>query len=119
MIPTVAATATAAKMAGSDGKVGQLRNAVTASRYSAAHQNSGDAANQTEHYRFNKELFHDVACATAHRHAYADFVGAFRDGDEHDVHDSNSADNQGNQRDNQEQVGHDMAGRGKRFGDFG
>ena len=54
----------------------------------------------------------------AHRHARADFTGPFGYTHQHDVHDSNAADNQRDTRNRAEQSGHDVGrGRGS-IGDF-
>ena len=53
-----------------------------------------DAAEQRHGGRFDEELQQDVVAARAERLADADFAGALGDGDEHDVHDDDAADDQ-------------------------
>ena len=54
----------------------------------------------------------------AHGHARADLTRPLRYTDQHDVHDSNAADNERDTRDRAEQSGHDIGrGRGS-LGDF-
>ena len=59
-----------------------------------AEREAHDAAHDAKDCRFEEELEQDVATAGANCFANTDFAGAFRDGDEHDVHDANAADNE-------------------------
>ncbi len=49
----------------------------------------------------------DVAGGGADGFADADFVGAFGDGDEHDVHDADAADDEGDASDERKDAGDD------------
>lgn len=55
-----------------------------------AHQ----AADNAEDEGFEEELKKDVAGACANRFADTDFAGALRNGDEHNIHDANAADDE-------------------------
>ena len=101
MIPTVAATADSGEDGWQRRQSRPVKKGRDSHRYSATYQNSGDSASQTEStIASTKNCFMMSPGATAHRHAYADLVRSFRHGNKHDVHDSNSAHHQGNQRDN-------------------
>ena len=53
------------------------------------------AADQGEGDRLDQELHQDVLPAGAHRLAHADLAGALGHRDQHDVHDADAADQQG------------------------
>ena len=57
--------------------------------------------------------------AGADGHAQADLAGALGDGDEHDVHDADAADDERNRRDAQQQCAHQARGRSERLHHFG
>ena len=54
-------------------------------------RNSHDAANQAHHHGLSKKLALHVALSCANGHADADFPRALTHGNQHDIHDSNSA----------------------------
>src|SRR5258708_268009 len=64
-----------------------------------AAQNPNSAADHRDRRRFNQELKQNVAAARAQSFAHADFAGPLGHGNEHDIHDDNSADDQGNRSD--------------------
>ncbi len=68
-----------------------------------AHETTNDAEDE----RFEEELEHDVAGAGADGFADADFAGALRNGDEHDIHNANTADNEGNACNERKHAGDD------------
>src|SRR5438093_5846994 len=77
---------------------------------SEADQDSKGPTQSREKHRLDQELHQDVAPPGADRLADADLAGAFRDGDQHDVHDPDAADDQGNAGDRAQHQGED-AGR--------
>ena len=70
-----------------------------------------DEAHETTNYaknnRFEEELEKDIAAAGAYGFADADFASTLRDGDEHDVHNANAADDERDASNQGEHVGHD------------
>lgn len=54
-----------------------------------------DAAHDGENERFKEELEENIAAACANGFSDADFVSAFRNGNEHDVHDADTSDDEG------------------------
>ena len=66
-----------------------------------AHETADDAQNEG----FKEELEHDVAGAGADGFADADFASAFRDGNEHDVHDADTTDDERDASDEREHAG--------------
>ena len=68
-----------------------------------AHETTDDAEDE----RFEEELEHDVAGAGADGFADADFAGALRNGDEHDVHNANTTDDEGNACNERKHAGND------------
>ena len=67
-----------------------------------AGDDADDAAGKRHGGRFDEELQQDVVTAGAERLAHADFARPLGDGDEHDVHDDDAADDERNAGD-----GHD------------
>ena len=61
------------------------------------HQQTGKTAAEREDARVDQELQHDAALARADGAADADLLRAFGDGGEHDVHDADTAHQQGNE----------------------
>ena len=61
-------------------------------------QHSEGAADCGHHHSFDQKLRQDVFAARAHGFANADLFRAFSHRDQHDVHDNDAADNQGNCR---------------------
>ena len=76
------------------------------------------AADDAEQNGFEEKLALDVAFAGADGESDADLAGPFGDGDEHDVHDADAADEQRDAGDGAEQPGHDFRSRGGELGDF-
>ena len=66
-----------------------------------------EAADNTENEGFKEELEHDVAGAGADGFADADFACALRNRDEHDIHDANATDDEGDASDEREHAGDD------------
>ena len=73
----------------------------------ASEQDPDDTADQTQQDRFNQKLLEDVAGTCADGHAQADLARAFGHGDQHDVHDADAADHEGDQRHAEQQVRHE------------
>jgi hypothetical protein len=59
-----------------------------------------------------------IAAVRADGEADADLAGALGDGDEHDVHDADAADDERNASDGAEQDGHGLGGGGGGLGEF-
>ena len=70
-----------------------------------AEDEAHNAADDAENEGFEEELEQNLAGAGADGFADADFASALRDGDEHDVHNANAADDEGNARDEGEHTG--------------
>ena len=67
-----------------------------------AESEAHDAAHDAENHGFEEELQKDVAAAGANGFADTDFACAFGDGDEHDIHDADAANDEGNASNNGE-----------------
>ena len=83
-----------------------------------AQDNPDLAADGTEREGLDQELPQNVARAGAHRHPDADFASPFGDADQHDVHNSDTADDQRNTGDGAQQNGHGARRRGGQFADL-
>ena len=59
-----------------------------------AADDSDNAADGTQRHSFNQKLRQNIVAARADCHAHTDFARSLGHADEHDVHDSNSADQQ-------------------------
>ena len=68
---------------------------------------AGDSADERDDGGFDEELAFDVDGGCAERFADADFARALGDGDEHDVHDADAAEGEGEESDGSEEEGHD------------
>ena len=55
-----------------------------------------DATEDAENEAFKEELEEDIEIGSANGFSDADFVSAFGDGDEHDIHNANTANEEGN-----------------------
>src|SRR5688572_10890802 len=75
------------------------------------------AAEDTEGDSFGKKLQKDIVTAGAHGKTHTDFAGAFGHAHEHDVHDTDAADEEGNPGDCTKQDSHDFGSFGRDFGD--
>src|SRR5207247_9498260 len=71
-----------------------------------------------QRYSFNQKLRENVGPVRADRHAHADFACALGHADQHDVHDSDSADYERYAGDGTKQKCHHFRRSGGRFGDF-
>ena len=78
-----------------------------------------DGSDKREDDGFEEELGENVAAAGADGFSDADFVGAFGDGNEHDVHDADATDDEGDAGDEGEHAGDDREERAGGVGDFG
>src|SRR5262245_46757793 len=67
-----------------------------------AYNHAYQAAHQAQDERFGQELHPHVIGPGSDRHTDADFASSFCDGYQHDVHDSNSTDDQRNRGDTAE-----------------
>ena len=72
--------------------------------------NADDAAHGAQDDGFDEELSEDVAAVRADGQANPDLAGAFRNANEHDVHDANATDDEGDASDGKEETGHDVGG---------
>lgn len=72
-----------------------------------AENEAHEAANYAKNNRFEEELEKDVACACADCLADTDLAGALRNGDEHNVHDADTADDERDAGDEGKHVGND------------
>src|SRR5205814_217552 len=64
-----------------------------------ARDDAQEAAGKGNQHGFDDKLTHDVRAPRADGAANADFAGTLEDGGQHDVHDADSADKQGNRSD--------------------
>src|SRR6266545_6809871 len=71
-----------------------------------ATDDSNYPANGTERYRFDQELGENVAAVRTDGHAHTDFARPFGDAHEHDIHDTDPADDERDARDCAQQDGH-------------
>ena len=81
----------------------------------------GEAEEATENgkdERFEEELEEDVYTGGTDGFTDADFVGAFRDGDEHNIHDADAANDEGDTGDKSEHARDDGEERASRVGDL-
>ena len=83
-----------------------------------AEEEAHEAADDGKDEGFDEELEADVARGGADSFTDADFVGAFGDGDEHNVHDADAADDEGNASDEREDAGDDGEEGAGGVGDF-
>ena len=65
-----------------------------------------DAGGDADHERLGEELCEDGAVRAADRLAEADLLGALGDDDQHDVHDADGADAEGDQARGREEEAH-------------
>src|SRR5436190_5120200 len=73
------------------------------------------APDDTQKYRLYEKLPQHIPGTSPHGQADADFAGALGDTDEHDVHDTDAADNEGNTRKGTDQDRHDPVVRVKKL----
>ena len=83
-----------------------------------AKEETDDAAGEGKNEGFEEELHKDVAGAGTDGFADTDFVGAFGDGDEHDIHDADAADDERDSSDEGKDAGNDGKERVSRMSDF-
>ena len=76
-------------------------------------QDSENSADQAQHHRLDQELLQNILRTRADRHAQSDLPCPLGHRNEHDVHDSDSADDQRNQRHTEQQIGHDRGRSGQ------
>src|SRR5690242_15574488 len=62
----------------------------------AARKNSEHPAEGSQYHRLKQELHHDVALSRPDRFSHTDLARAFGHGDQHDIHNPNTANDQGN-----------------------
>ena len=83
-----------------------------------AEKDSENSPDRAKRNRFDQKLRENVAPVRAHGHARADFTRPLRYTDQHNIHDSNAANNERDTGDRAEQSGH-YIGRGRgSIGDF-
>ena len=75
----------------------------TEKRNCVGEDDAEESTDEGDGERFGQKLEEDVAAARAQRLLDADFAGALRDGDEHDVHQADAADAQRQGADETEQ----------------
>ena len=73
---------------------GEWRNEGNKESEDVAEDEAHEATNYAKDNRFEEELEKDIAAAGAYGFADADFASTLRDGDEHDVHNANAADDE-------------------------
>src|SRR5882762_8619340 len=73
-------------------------------RAERAEENPDHASGQTQDERLDEELEQDIEARGAQRLAHADLARPLGDGDEHDVHDADSADEQTDRRNARKQI---------------
>ena len=73
---------------------GEWRNEGNKESEDVAEDEAHETANYAKNNRFEEELEKDIAAAGAYGFADADFASTLRDGDEHDVHNANAADDE-------------------------
>ena len=73
---------------------GKWRNERNEEGCDVAEDEAHEATDDAKDERFEEELKHDVAGAGADGFADTNFAGALRNGDEHDIHDANAADDE-------------------------
>ena len=98
MMPTPAPTTTDTTIDHKRHARWQRRHGLDQRREAEAHPNAEDRAEEAERRGLDEELRENVAPLGAERLADADLARAVRDGDEHDVHDHDRADDEPDRR---------------------
>src|SRR5262249_7889607 len=100
---------------GSENRGGGNQNAPLQSftnqkRDAGAEQNANRSTHDAQHHSFQQKLLLHVVFGGADRHAYTNLSRPLSDGNQHDVHDADTADDQRDTGNRCEQQGHDLGG---------
>src|SRR5204863_4717701 len=87
-----------------------LQRPASQERAGNSKENSRGTSDQAEHYRFSQELQLNRFLRGAHRDSHANLSSPLRYRNEHDVHDSNSTDDERNRSDSDQENGEGFTG---------